>query len=68
MMLAATVILSVETVWTDNGSRRSGTPQFRMASCGASVSSSVDKAQQFGPQRVHAASDLEHARKMVMAG
>jgi len=39
----------------------------RMASCAASVSSSVDKAQQFGPQRVQAASDLEHARKMVMA-
>ena len=31
-------------------------------------SGSVDKAQQFGPQRVHGASDLEHARKVVMAG
>jgi hypothetical protein len=43
-------------------------PQFWMTSSVASVSSSVDKTQQFGPQRVHATPDLEHARKMIMAG
>ena len=32
------------------------------------VSSSVDEAQQLGPESVHGASDLLHARKMVMAG
>lgn len=51
----------------DRSSPFSGCAQLQIASCAASVSSSVDKAQQFGPQRVHAASDLENARKMVMA-